>query len=87
VLVPFVVFRLAGKLLGGWTASRLAHGAAPSDLGAYLVAPGVIGVAFALNLRQVAPEGAAAVVFAVTVGAVAAELIALVVFPAAHDTR
>jgi hypothetical protein len=87
VLVPYVVFRLAGKLLGGWTASRLAHGTAPSDLGAYLVAPGVIGVAYALNLRQVAPEGAAGVVFAVTVGAVAAELIALVVFPPAHDTR
>jgi hypothetical protein len=48
---------MAGKLVGGWLASRMAPGVAPSDLGAYLIPPGVIGVAFALNLQQVAPGG------------------------------
>ena len=77
----FVVFRLAGKLIGGWAASRIAGIAAPSDLGAYLIPPGVIGVAFALNVQQVASASASALVFAVTAGAVAAELIALIVTP------
>ena len=56
LLVPYVVFRLAGKLVGGWAASRVARGAAPSDLGAYLLPPGAIGVAFALNIAQVPPR-------------------------------
>jgi hypothetical protein len=86
LFVPFVVFRLAGKLLGGWAASRIAGGATPTSLGAYLVPPGVIGIAFALNLHQVATDGAAALVFAVTVGSVASEAIALVVTPPPHQT-
>ena len=81
LLAPYVVFRSAGKILGGWTASRIAPGIAPSDLGAYLIHPGVIGIAFALNLQQVAHESATAVVFAVATGAIASEALALVVVP------
>jgi hypothetical protein len=44
-LCPYVVFRVAGKLVGGWAASRIAPEVAPSDLGAYLIPPGVIGIA------------------------------------------
>jgi hypothetical protein len=80
LFAPYVVFRFAGKLIGGWTASRIAPGIAPSDLGSYLIPPGVIGIAFALNLQQVAP-GAGALVFAVSVGAIASELLALAVTP------
>jgi hypothetical protein len=75
------VFRLAGKLIGGWTASRVTAGVAPSDLGAYLVPPGVIGIAFALNLQQIAPDSAGSLVFAVALGALASELLALFVTP------
>ena len=82
LLAPYVIFRSAGKILGGWSASRMARGIAPSDLGAYLIHPGVIGIAFALNLQQVAHESAAALVFAVAVGAIASEALALVVMPA-----
>jgi hypothetical protein len=81
LFAPYVLFRLAGKLIGGLAASTIARGATPASLGAYLVPPGVIGIAFALNLHQVAAEGAAALVFAVTLGAVASEAIALVVTP------
>jgi hypothetical protein len=81
LFAPYVVFRLAGKLLGSWVAARVAPSVAPSDLGVHLVAPGVIGVAFALNLQQVAPEAAGALVFAVALGAVASELLAVVVTP------
>jgi hypothetical protein len=82
LFAPYVVFRLAGKLLGGWVASRIAPAIAPSDLGAHLVTPGVIGIAFALNLQQVAPSSAGALVFAVAAGAIASELLSLLVKPA-----
>jgi hypothetical protein len=81
LFAPYVVFRLAGKVMGGWAASRVAPGVAPSDLGAYLIPPGVIGVAFALNVAQVTPSLAGSLVFAVSAGAIACELIALVLTP------
>jgi hypothetical protein len=81
LFAPYVVFRVAGKLVGGWVASRLAPAVAPSDLGAYLIPPGVIGIAFALNLQQVAPGVAEPLVFAVAAGAIASELLAVIVTP------
>lgn len=81
LLVPYVIFRSAGKILGGWAASRIAPGIAPADLGAYLIPPGVIGIAFALNLQQVAHQPATSLVFAVALGAIASEGLALVVTP------
>ena len=85
LFAPYVLFRIAGKLVGGWVASRIAPGIAPSDLGAYLVPPGVLGIAFILNLRQVSGEAAAPLVFAAACGAVASEVAALVVTPAADE--
>jgi len=87
LFAPYVLFRIAGKLLGGWAASRIAPGIAPSDLGAYLIPPGVLGIAFVLNLRQVSGEAAAPLVFAVTCGAVASELASLLVTPAPEERR
>jgi hypothetical protein len=82
LFAPYVVFRIAGKLAGGWAASRLAPAIAPSTLGAYLITPGVIGIAFALNIELVAPAVADAIVFSVAAGAIACELLALAVTPA-----
>jgi hypothetical protein len=82
LFAPYVVFRIAGKLVGGWAASRLAPAIAPSTLGAYLLTPGVIGIAFALNIEQVSPSVADAMVFSVASGAIACELLALAVTPA-----
>jgi hypothetical protein len=81
LFAPYVIFRFAGKVLGGWTAARLARGVAPSDLGAYLISPGVIGVAFALNLHQVAGEAAAPLLFAAATGAIACEGLAIALAP------
>lgn len=81
LLAPYLVFRLAGKLVGGWAASRLASDVAPSDLGAYLITPGVIGIAFALNLQQVVHEAARPIVFAVAIGALASEILAVFLMP------
>ena len=85
LFAPYVVSRTAGKLIGGWAASRVTSGVAPSDLGAYLIPPGVIGIAFALNILQVAPDGAIPIVFAVSAGAVVSELLALMVTPGPPD--
>ena len=82
LLAPYVLFRMSGKLLGGWIASRVAREVAPVALGAYLMAPGVLGIAIALNLQQVAPDMAGPVVLAVASGAVVSELVALFVIPA-----
>jgi hypothetical protein len=81
LLAPYVLFRLTGKLAGGWVASRIARGTAPGHLGALLVAPGVLGVAFALNMEQVLPASGGTFVFAVAAGAIASELIAVFVTP------
>ncbi|MDQ3418832.1 MAG: hypothetical protein M3541_08630 [Acidobacteriota bacterium] len=81
LFAPYVVFRTVGKLTGGWMASRLAPGVTPSDLGAYLIPPGVIGIAFALNVLQVAPGAGMPLVFAVSAGAIVAELLAVIVTP------
>jgi hypothetical protein len=87
LFAPYVVFRTVGKLTGGWMASRLAPGVAPSDLGAYLIPPGVIGIAFALNVLQVAPGVAMPLVFAVSAGAIVSEFLAVIVSPIDHPAK
>lgn len=81
LFAPYLIFRTAGKLTGGWLASRLTDNVAPSDLGAYLIPPGVIGIAFALNILQISQEAALPIVFAVSIGAIVSELLAVVVTP------
>lgn len=79
LFAPFVLFRLTGKLIGGAIASGLHSAIAGDALGAYLIPPGVVGIAVALNLAQVAPADGALVITAVGGGAVMFELIALFV--------
>lgn len=79
---PLVLFRLAGKFAGGWVASRLQQDVTPADLGAYLIAPGLLGIAFALNVRQVLDGGGAtALLTAVVVATLASEALAFVLTP------
>jgi hypothetical protein len=83
LVAPYILFRLTGKLAGGWLAARLAPRVAPADLGAYLIPPGVLGIAFALNFAQATDGGAAVAVVTVTaIGSLAAELLALAGLPA-----
>jgi len=82
LLVPFVLFRVSGKIAGGWLASRYGRAFVPTDLGTALIWPGVVGIAFALNFEQVAPPVAGgAVLTAVALGGIASELLALLVAP------
>jgi hypothetical protein len=80
LFAPFVVFRLSGKVLGGFAASRLAP-VSGSMLGAHLVSPGVMAIAIAINVQQVAPTANAALLSAVCAGTLAFELIAAFVAP------
>jgi Kef-type K+ transport system membrane component KefB len=83
LLVPFVAFRLAGKLAAGWAASRATPALAPADLGAWLVPPGLVGLAFALSVAGATDLPAAgALVSAVALGTVASEVVAMLVVPA-----
>jgi hypothetical protein len=83
LFVPFVAFRLAGKLAGGWIGARLTRDLAPSDLGAWLVPPGLLGVAFAFSIATAfGGETGAALLSAVVLGTLASEVIAIVVVPA-----
>ena len=77
----FVVFRLTGKVIGGVAAARLVPTLAGEALGAYLVSPGVMGIAIALNLQQISPSDGRAVVSAVAAGSLIFEVVSALVVP------
>jgi len=82
LLLPFVLFRFAGKVAGGWAAARWIGGLRPADLAALLLAPGLLGLSLALNLVQVSNSPhAPAVLTAVALGTLASELLALYAVP------
>lgn len=82
LLVPFLLFRLAGKVAGGWLAARVVGDVHPGDLAAYLMSPGVIGIAFALNLRQILPAASGeALLWAVAIGTAIFEVFAIIALP------
>lgn len=81
LLAPYLLFRLSGKVAGAWFSARLVD-VRPSDLGAYLMSPGVLALAFALNFRQALPPAAGDVLLStVAIGTAAFELFALAVVP------
>jgi hypothetical protein len=87
LFAPYVLFLLLGKLSGGWAAASLTPGVAPGDLGAYLLPPGILGIAFALNFHQIAPAATgAAFVSAIAAGSLASELLAALVLPARRQS-
>jgi hypothetical protein len=87
LFAPFVLFRLAGKLVGGWAASRVVPEVAPADLGAHLISPGVLGIAFALAFQQVSGSATgAAVLAAASAGSLASEVLGMVAMPRPERT-
>lgn len=82
LFAPYVLFRLCGKLVGGWAAARHVPAVAAADLGAFLIPPGLLGIAFALHVGQASGlADFAPVVAAVALGTLASELLAAVVLP------
>jgi hypothetical protein len=81
LLAPYLLFRLAGKCAGAWATARFLE-VRPADLAAFLMPPGVLAVAFALNVRQLLPQEAGeTLVSVVAAGTAAFELFALAVVP------
>jgi hypothetical protein len=88
LFAAFVGLRLAGKAIGGWAAARMPEVGAPLNLGLFLTAPGVIGVAFALNAAPLLPPQAASALVSVAVlGSVASEVLALLLLPRLERNR
>ncbi len=80
---PLVLFRLTGKLVGGWLAMRVQGLVTASELGLHLISPGLLGIALALHLLQVVrTPGMTAVVTAVVAATLASEALAIVLRPA-----
>lgn len=81
LLAPYLLIRVAGKVAGAWTSAALID-TSPTDLAAYLMPPGVLAVAFALQFRQqLAGSTGDVVLSAVAMGTAAFELFALFVLP------
>ena len=87
LVVTYVVLRAIGKLVGGWLAARLIGPGAPAQLGLYLVSPGIIAVAVALNAGQAAGDLAALILAVAVVGSIASELLAFLVHPPSGGPR
>lgn len=81
LLPPYLLFRLAGKVTGAWLCGPLVD-VRPADLAAFLMPPGVLAVAFALNFSQVLPAASGQMLLStVAIGTAAFELFALAVVP------
>jgi hypothetical protein len=79
---PLVLFRITGKLAGGWLATRSQRLVTASELGLQLIAPGLLGIAVALHLLQaVHAPGMTAVLTAVVVATLVSEALAIVLRP------
>ena len=76
-VLVYVTLRLAGKAAGAALVGRLS-GAPPAHLGRILISPGVVAVAFALNVGRAGADPAGFVLAVAVAGAVFTEIIALV---------
>ena len=81
LVAVYLVCRIAGKLLGGWIASLTSGRDVPRDLGLLLMSPGVVGIAFALNVVQARGDvdNTTALFAIVIAGSLASDLISLFV--------
>lgn len=78
--VAYLVLRTAGKLAGGWMAGGIV-GAGTSRVGLSLLSPGILGIAFALNVLRAAGPDAASALAVVAFGAIASEFVVMLVRP------
>jgi hypothetical protein len=77
----YVALRVAAQLAAGTAARRVLAVDAPWDLGRQLLAPGVFGVGFALNLVSIIGADASTVLAVVVAGTIGSELVAALMTP------
>ena len=80
--VAYLVLRVTGKVVGGRLARRVVPSDLPSPVGFDLMSPGIVGIAFALNVLQGGSDGAALVLAVVVAGSLGSEVLSLLVQPA-----
>jgi uncharacterized membrane protein SirB2 len=75
----YLTCRIAGKLIGGLFASVIAGSDVPRDIGLSLMSPGIVGIAFALNVVQAHGDlGGTTALFAVVIaGSLVSDLLSL----------
>ncbi|HUF23782.1 MAG TPA: hypothetical protein VMN81_06615 [Vicinamibacterales bacterium] len=84
LLVPYVLFRLVGKIIGAVGAAAVLPGIRPFELAGYLVPPGVIGVGFSLTFMFALPSEAGRIVVSVAAaGTLLSEVLGMFLIPPA----
>jgi len=88
LVVPYVLFRLVGKILGAISTAALLPGIRAVDLAGYLVPPGVIGVGFSLTFMLALPAEAGRIVVSVAAaGTLISEVLGMLLVPAAPTSN
>ena len=83
LVVPYVLFRLVGKIFGAMAAAAVLPGIRAVDLAGYLVPPGVIGVGFSLTFMLALPSEAGRIVVSVAAaGTLISEVLGMFLVPA-----
>lgn len=77
----YLALATAGTYAGGWMAARIAGARVRRDAALPLLSPGILGVAFALNVLRAAGPDAAPALAVVAFGAIGAEVLAVLVKP------
>ena len=77
----YLVFRITGKVVGGLLVRRIMPSTPMSPVGLGLISPGIVGIAFALNVLEAGPDGAALVLAVAVVGSVGSELLSFLIRP------
>jgi hypothetical protein len=74
--VIYLLVRASAKLAGGWAVRHVAPPSASGNLAMSLLAPGILGVAFALNVVRAAGTSAEPMLAVAAVGAIGSDVIA-----------
>ena len=77
----YLVFRITGKVVGGLLVRRIIPADPMSPVGLGLISPGIVGIAFALNVLEAGPDGAALVLAVAVAGSVGSELLSFLIRP------
>jgi hypothetical protein len=85
LVTAYIMLRMAGKVAGGWAVSRAAR-AVPHDEGLFFSAPGMVGVAIALDALYSHGDAAAPFFTIVIAGSLGAEVLGLLLEPRRERT-
>jgi hypothetical protein len=78
-VVVYSALRLIGKIAGGRVVARIISSELPARFGLFLISPGVIAVAFALNVQNTITTGGGELLSVVVGGSIVSELISRII--------